>query len=159
MQFYHHVITDTPDMDQYGRWKIGVYPTEDDIVSYIERDALYILSEEDIIIGAMAVTMNQGEDYHAINWSLPLMDDAVSVIHILAINPDFQGKGMGNRLIDEAISIAENGGKKALRLDALASNTPAHHMYENKGFDYRGIQNLYAANTGWTDFYYFEWNL
>ena len=43
-------------------------------------------------------------------------------------------------------SIARKNGKNARRLDALASNSPAHRLYKNKGFVYRGMQNLYAAN-------------
>ncbi len=46
--------------------------------------------------------------------------------------------------------------KGTVRLDALASNTPAHRIYERLGFEYRGQQHLYAENTGWTDFYFFE---
>ena len=46
--------------------------------------------------------------------------------------------------------------KYAIRLDTLASNIPAQHMYEKLGFEYRGKQNLYAENTGWTDFLYYE---
>ena len=48
-------------------------------------------------------------------------------------------------------------GMQAIRLDALASNTPAHKIYERLGFEYRGKQHLYAENTGWTDFYFFEY--
>lgn len=155
-QFYEHVITDTPDMDKYGRWKRGLYPTEEDIENYIKKGAMYALSEGSVVIGAMAVTMNQGNDYHSINGSLSLADDEVAVIHILAVNPDYRGQGFGKRLIDEAVSIARKNGKKALRLDALASNSPAHRLYKNKGFVYRGMQNLYAANTGHTDFLFFE---
>ena len=159
LQFYKHVITDTPDMDRYGRWKIGLYPMEQDIENYIGTGAMYVLSDDDVIIGAMAVTMNQGDDYHSIHWALPLADDEVSVIHVLSVNPDYQGKGVGKRLIEEAVLIARDNGKKALRLDALAGNTPAHRLYEKNGFAYRGKQNLYAENTGWTDFFFFELEL
>ena len=55
-----------------------------------------------------------------------------------------------------AITMYQEKGKKAIRLDALASNIPAQHMYEKLGFAYRGKQNLYAENTGWTDFLYYE---
>lgn len=51
--------------------------------------------------------------------------------------------------------VRENG-KKTIRLDVLASNVPARRMYERLGFEYRGKQNLFAANTGWTDFLYYE---
>ena len=57
----------------------------------------------------------------------------------------------------ETIRLAQNNGMQAIRLDALASNTPAHKIYERLGFEYRGKQHLYAENTGWTDFYFFEY--
>ena len=59
-------------------------------------------------------------------------------------------------MIREAIHLAQANGMKAIRLDALASNTPAHRIYERLGFGQRGQQHLYAENTGWTDFYFFE---
>jgi ribosomal protein S18 acetylase RimI-like enzyme len=78
------------------------------------------------------------------------------VIHILAVSPGYQGKGIGSEMIREAIRMALSKGMKAIRLDALASNTPAHRIYERLGFVQRGQQHLYAENTGWTDFYFFE---
>ena len=81
----------------------------------------------------------------------------IAVIHILAVSPDAQGKGIGSEMIREAIRLAQNNGMQTIRLDALASNTPAHKIYERLGFEYRGKQHLYAENTGWTDFYFFEY--
>ena len=80
----------------------------------------------------------------------------MAVLHILAINPDYQKKGIGSEMVRKAINLAKEKGMQAIRLDALASNTPAHKMYERLGFEYRGKQHLYAENTGWTDFYFFE---
>jgi len=103
------------------------------------------------------VTMYQGEDYHAIEWSRNVADEEVAVIHILAVSPDKQGAGIGSMMVLEAIRLAHNNGMKSIRLDALASNTPAHKIYERLGFEYRGKQHLYAENTGWMDFYFFEY--
>ena len=83
-------------------------------------------------------------------------DNKVAVIHILAVSPGYQGKGIGSEMIREAIRMAKSKGMQAIRLDALASNTPAHKLYKRLGFEYRGKQHLYAENTGWTDFYFFE---
>ena len=94
---------------------------------------------------------------HAIEWTQQVADDKVAVIHILAVSPDAQGKGIGSEMIREAISMAQSNGMQAIRLDALASNTPAHRLYERHGFEYRGKQHLYAENTGWMDFYFFEY--
>ena len=84
-------------------------------------------------------------------------DEKVAVIHILAVSPGYQGKGIGSEMIREAIRMAKSKGMQAIRLDALASNTPAHKLYKRLGFEYRGKQHLYAENTGWTDFYFFEY--
>ena len=155
--FYGDVTVRTPDMTVYARWSKGKHPTEEGISAYINEGSMYIYRERGVIVGAMAVTMYQGEDYHAIDWSQQVPDEKVAVIHILAVSPDAQGKGNGSEMIREAIRLAQNNGMQAIRLDALASNTPAHKIYERLGFEYRGKQHLYAENTGWTDFYFFEY--
>ena len=155
--FYDDVTERTPEMATYARWQQGKHPTVEGIRAYIDEGSMYLYKEEGNIIGAMAVTMYQGEDYHAIDWAQQVADDQVAVIHILAVSPDAQGKGIGSEMIREAIRIAASKGMQSIRLDALASNTPAHRLYECLGFEYRGKQHLYAENTGWTDFYFFEY--
>ena len=44
-------------------------------------------------------------------------------------------------------------------LDALCCNTPAHRLYEGLGFKKCGTQNWYAGNTGYIDFYLYEFVL
>ena len=154
--FYDDVTERTPEMATYARWSKGKHPTVEGIRAYINEGSMYLYRENDTIIGAMAVTMYQGEDYHAINWTEQVADDQVAVIHILAVSPDAQGCGIGSEMIREAIRLASSKGMQAIRLDALASNTPAHRLYERLDFEYRGKQHLYAENTGWTDFYFFE---
>ena len=94
--FYDDVTERTPEMSTYARWQKGKHPTEEGISAYINEGSMYIYRERGVIVGAMAVTMYQGEDYHA------------------------------------------------------------HKLYKRLGFEYRGKQHLYAENTGWTDFYFFE---
>jgi len=154
--FYDDVSARTPDIALYARWSKGKHPTEEVIQIYIEEGSMYLYRENGGIVGAMAVTMYQGEDYHAIEWVQQVGNDEAAVIHILAVSPDRQGEGIGSEMIREAIHLAQANGMKAVRLDALASNTPAHRIYERLGFVQRGQQHLYAENTGWTDFYFFE---
>ena len=154
--FYDDVTARTPDMAVYARWSKGKHPTEEGMKAYINEGSMYLYRDNGKIVGAMAVTMYQGEDYHTVKWTQQVPDNKVAVIHILAVSPDAQGKGVGSEMIREAIRLAQDNGMKAVRLDALASNTPAHKLYERLGFEYRGKQHLYAENTGWTDFYFFE---
>ena len=154
--FYDDVTDRTPEIATFARWSKRKHPTLEGLKAYIEEGSMYLYKENDTIIGAMAVTMYQGEDYHAIEWSQQVADNKTAVIHILAVSPDYQGKGFGSEMVREAIRLAQDNGMQAIRLDALASNIPAHRMYERLGFEYRGKQHLYAENTGWTDFYFFE---
>lgn len=111
---------------------------------------------DNFIAGSMAVTMEQGADYQDIPWKINAQDNEVAVIHMLGVNPEYQRMGVGERLIDEAIRLATERGKKAVRLDALATNVPAQHLYLKKRFEYIEKKNLYAENTGWTDFFFYE---
>lgn len=154
--FYDDVTDRTPKIATYARWSKRKHPTLEGIKAYIEEGSMYLYKEGNVIVGAIAVTMYQGEDYHAIEWSQQVADDKAAVIHILAVSPDYQGKGIGSEMVREAINLAKEKGMQAIRLDALASNIPAHRMYERLGFEYRGKQHLYAENTGWTDFYFYE---
>lgn len=155
--FYKYVIENTPGMDKHARWVYGQHPTDEMILGYIEQEAMYLLEEGETIIGAMAVTMSQSEDYRDVSWSIDAADDEAAVIHILCVNPDAQNQGIGKRMVLESILLAEKEGKRTVRLDALESNTPAHQLYRSLGFEYRGRQHLYAENTGWTDFLFFEY--
>lgn len=154
--FYDDVTDRTPKLATYARWSKRKHPTLEGIRDYIEEGSMYLYKEGNVIVGAVAVTMYQGEDYHAIEWSQQVADDKAAVMHVLAVSPDYQGKGIGSDMVREAINLAKENGMQAIRLDALASNTPAHRMYERLDFEYRGKQHLYAENTGWTDFYFFE---
>lgn len=157
---YMDVIENTNGMETYARWKYGQHPTDEMLQGYIERQEMYeYRDKDDTVAGMVAITMYQSADYKDISWERELQNDEVAVLHILAVAPAYQNKGIGRKMVLDAIRLAKMEGKKAVRLDALASNTPARHMYEGLGFLYRGTQMLYAENTGWTDFYFYEFIL
>ena len=98
----------------------------------------------------------QNEDYHSVDWSIDLKDNEVFVVHILCVNPHMQKHALAKDVMDEIVQMAKTAGMKAIRLDALCCNKPAHILYEKCGFVKRGIQNWYADNTGWIDFFLYE---
>lgn len=158
-EHYECIIDNTEDMDKYARWKKGLHPSDSGIKKYIDEGTMYMLMDGGCIAGTMAVTMKQDDEYRRICWNNDLEDSDTAVIHILGVAPEYQKKGIGSMMIDEAVRLARYSNKKAVRLDALASNTPARHMYETKGFEYRGKLKLYADNTGLTDFCFYEYQL
>lgn len=183
-EFYYDLIDRTPGMGKYAQWKKDIHPDDNDLERYLHDDAMYMLIDDrqieadktcvrqsaaektscgqqayEKIAGMMAVELMQDEEYRGISWQIEASDSEVAEVHLLAVSPDYQKQGVGRRLVEEALQIARDNGKKALRLDSIETNTLAQHMYESVGFKYCGRQRLYAGNTGWIDFLYYEFLL
>ena len=74
------------------------------------------------------------------------------------MDPKKQKGGLAKEVMAEIVNMAKVNNKKAVRLDALCCNTPAHRLYESIGFKKCDVQNWYASNTGWIDFYMYEYD-
>ncbi|MGN0633233.1 MAG: GNAT family N-acetyltransferase [Oscillospiraceae bacterium] len=155
-KYYKYVADNTENMDKYGRWIYGQHPTDDMIEGYIVDGDMYFAEENGMVIAAAAVTFFQNTDYHSVQWNVDAKDDEVAVIHILCIHPKKQGCGLAKKIVKEITDLAKTRHMKAVRLDALSCNTPAHKLYEDSGFIKCGTQNWYASNTGYIDFYLYE---
>jgi ribosomal-protein-alanine N-acetyltransferase len=72
----------------------------------------------------------------------------VDQIHInnLAIHPNFRGRGLGARLLREALAHAERLGAPHATLEVRRSNTPARRLYERAGFSIVGVRTSYYTN-------------
>lgn len=155
--FYKHVIDNAENMEIYGRWIYGQHPTDEMLKGYMEEGYMYYAEDEGEMIAAAAVTPFQGEDYHPVKWGADLKDDEVMVVHILCVDPRRQRCGLAKKVMGEIIDMTKRNNKKAIRLDALCCNQPAHRLYEAMGFKKCGIQNWFASNTGWIDFFLYEY--
>lgn len=156
LEFYRDAIANTADMERYGRWIYGLHPTDAMIEGYIRSGAMYLFMDKGELLCALALTPSQGSDYHDTPWTLELGDEEVAVVHLLCVNPRYQKQGIGRRAMREILELSRRMGKQAVRLDALACNTPAHRLYESLGFQRRGTAHWYADNVGWTVFYLYE---
>lgn len=159
LDFYQFVIRESSDVFEYARWVYGRHPTEEKLTEYVRQGMLYYTEEGTDVTAAVAVTPYQTDEYHGVGWQAALKDDEVAVAHLLAVNPRFRSRGCAKTMMREVVSLAKSKGLKAVRLDALACNIPANRLYESLGFQKRGVCRWYAENTGWFDFYLFEYLL
>lgn len=157
--FYKHVIDNTDTMPIFCRWVYGLHPDDELITEYINSDSMYLVEEDGRIIAAAAVTPNQDEDYHEIQWDIEAKDDEVSVIHILCVDPLIQHRGIAKIFVREIMAFCKATGKKAIRLDSLDTNKPSQKLYESLGFLRHGVRNWYACNLGYADFILYEYVL
>lgn len=61
-------------------------------------------------------------------------DSRVGFVTILAIHPDHQGKGLGRKIMAEAIEKAIACGMSRLRIKVVPGNLPARKLYASFGF-------------------------
>ena len=60
--------------------------------------------------------------------------EATAELKRMYVKPAYQQQGLGKKLLKAAIIFAKNAGYKKIRLDTLASMTPAINLYKQLGF-------------------------
>jgi ribosomal protein S18 acetylase RimI-like enzyme len=63
----------------------------------------------------------------------------------VAVDPAFQGRGLGRRLMTELIAAARAAGVEVLTLDLRGDNVPAAALYESLGFRRYGRLERFVA--------------
>lgn len=66
-------------------------------------------------------------------WTASELRESV-IVHRMITNPVFRGLGLGKVLLDHADRIAQQRGKRYVRLDAWTSNADLHGYYQQLGF-------------------------
>lgn len=66
-------------------------------------------------------------------------------IHTIGVDPAFQGRGIGRRLLDAMLDFAGGG---AVFLEVRTDNAPAIALYRNSGFVEIGLRKRYYRASG-----------
>ena len=148
MNFYDQVCDALMNAQYSPGWKKGIYPDPDEVYDAIEKETLYIGLENSEIISCMIVNHEYNVAYKEIKWDDDESDSDVYIIHMLAVSPRLQGRGICGKMIDYVKDLARRHHKKALRLDILAGHAPAYKAYTKCGFVYRGSMEMYYEDTG-----------
>lgn len=139
---YGAVVDDLLANVNYPGWKKGIYPTRDEAIFGIEKKELYVMRQNDQIVGSIVINHIQEENYQLAAWKIDAQDHEVYVIHTLAVHPQFKGLKIAQKLLEYADELAKNNGVKTIRLDVRKGNVPAIKLYERCGYTYVGAINL-----------------
>ena len=66
----------------------------------------------------------------------------------MGFHPDFQGRGLGKRLMAEQLRLAAERGARRVELGVWEDNTRAIALYEASGFVYEGTRRYNGIRTG-----------
>ena len=130
---YWNLIDQEQDDPSFPHWKKGIHPSDEMIQDSIDTGQLYVLSDGDEIAACVIANDEKVEGYADAPWQID--SDEVIVLHVLAVHPEYRGKGLARRLVENVIEQERKAGKKALRLDVIENNTTLKSCIRNWAFD------------------------
>jgi ribosomal protein S18 acetylase RimI-like enzyme len=108
------------------------YPSIDIFKNDIEKNALFVAKHKLKIIGCLALCSNKDLEYKNTKW---LTEDNKNLyIHRLAVDPNFQKKGVGKSLMDFAEEYAKKNDFKSIRLDTFSKNKRNNKFYKSREY-------------------------
>jgi len=125
------------DMANYSifQWN-EKYPSRDVFKNDIEAGALYVIEINKTIVGCIMLSDVKDDSYKDVKW---LTKDFKNLyVHRLAVNPDYQKKGHGRRLMDFAESFAVENNFTSIRLDTFSLNHRNNKFYKSRGYTQLG---------------------
>ena len=121
------------DMANYSifQWN-EQYPSREVFKKDIESGSLYVLEINKKVVGCIVLTDFKDSVYKDVKW---LTKDSKNLyIHRLAVNPSFQKKGNGRKLMDFAESFAVENNFVSIRLDTFSLNHRNNKFYKSRGY-------------------------
>lgn len=96
-------------------------------------------------VGHFSVVMHKDSDILGFAIYSPIIPES----HLLniAIDPAYQGKGLGDKLLQQIILQNRTIGVKTISLEVRVSNLPAINLYEKRGFHKDAIRPDYYSGS------------
>jgi ribosomal protein S18 acetylase RimI-like enzyme len=129
-----------------------VYPNKQAFLEDFERNELFVLEIENIIVGCITISTFMDEEYIPISWLTSNSNNLY--IHRLAIHPKYQGKGYAQKLMDYAETYAEKNNYVSVRLDTFSQNNRNVQFYEQRG--YKRLGEIFFPKQSEYPFYCYE---
>lgn len=133
------VYEEIHDAEEAGRittgWLRNVYPVRATAEAALQRGDLFVMEEDNRVLGAAVINSRQVDVYAGAPWEHESPDDKVCVLHALVISPRQNGKGLGRRFVAFYEAYAREHGCTELRIDTNARNLRAREMYRRLGYN------------------------
>lgn len=118
------------------------YPTFEEIESDFLASTLYLVKENDEILGAVSVNpINEMDEIDGFT----KVDKPCEIARVV-VNPLYQNRKIGAFMIDEIINVLISKGFDSVRLAVEINHVPAIKLYEKCGFKKVGSHFMYEHN-------------
>ncbi len=118
------------------------YPTRDLYAADIAREELWcVVNDTGTIMGVAAIICRHEPDYANVPFTYP--EPAVSM-HRVAVDPDFEGRGVAKALFAQFEKEGRRLGVDALRIDTYHRNERMQGLFQKHSFTYVGDISLHG---------------
>lgn len=118
-------IQNVMDLDVYQSfypdWRVSQKKAIEEVFA-AEDTTVWVAIDAGLAVGFAAVKLH--------------LEDQMGEIYMIAVDPDFQGRGIGSALIDFALSWMQEAGMSIAMVETGGDpgHAPARHTYEKMGF-------------------------
>ena len=111
-----------------------MHPSDGFIARLMSEGGMLVAWDDGRVAGAAGIDHDLGHDYGPLPWLVDAAIHEVAVIHLLAVHPDWRGRGVSRLLLMACIDEARRRGMRSVRLDVTDNNAPARALYRSAGF-------------------------
>ena len=122
--------------DGSEQWQNG-YPNPEVVRTDIAKDAGYVLTDGDTIIGYCAIFMNDEPAYANIDGKW-LTDGDFVVVHRLAVSDKYLGKGFAKKIFECIEAFAQSNHIYSIKADTNYDNLAMLKIFEKLAYTYCG---------------------
>jgi len=130
------INTVVPAMNAAGNYQWDyTYPNPQVFEKDIKLKQLWLALIDNNIAGVAAITTDQDPEYAEVGWDI---EETAIVVHRLAVNTGYQGKGVAKALMQKAEEIAIERGIDVLRIDTNSENAATQALFPKLGYQFAG---------------------
>lgn len=122
--------------DGSDQWQDG-YPNPEVVQKDIDKDAGFVLTERETIVGYCAILINDEPEYAKIEGKWLTNDDFV-VFHRVAISEQYLGKGCAQIMIGLIEDFARDNNIYSVKADTNFDNFAMMKIFEKLGYTFCG---------------------
>ncbi|MBQ7144089.1 MAG: tRNA (guanosine(37)-N1)-methyltransferase TrmD [Oscillospiraceae bacterium] len=119
------------------QWQ-GDYPDETDLAAHIEAGDCYILSYAGRPAAVFCLTMEPQPNYDLITDGKWRFDGPYASLHMTAVEAEFRGSGLADRMIEAGEELARGMGALSMRVDTHRHNEAMKALLNRCGYQFRG---------------------
>jgi tRNA (guanine37-N1)-methyltransferase len=123
--------------NRVDQWQ-GDYPNEAAFVQDMERGECFVMTYGGRVAGFFTLSAKRDPGYDEITDGKWSRDGEYRVIHRAAVEAQFRGTGMSDRMFEKAIELAKAAGVDSMRADTHRKNGAMKTLLTRHGFKFRG---------------------